>query len=162
MRDIFNKLQKTELNQKDEIDFLIDTCFLVWVLEHNKEKSLKKFAMNNKVAITSLNAEEFTYICRHLSDKIKVSARKFFCSNPNIFFLELPIHPGNQKAEHEFVRSILPELESKEHDPSDAVLLAAAIKTSANVITRDKHDIFNVHLENFVNKKGINIFKTFP
>ena len=70
------------------------------------------------------------------------------------------MHPGNQKQEHAFVKSILPELDRQEHDPSDAVILAAAIRAKADVLTRDKHHIFNVHMANFLD--DVKVLNTFP
>ncbi|MBU1854110.1 MAG: PIN domain-containing protein, partial [Nanoarchaeota archaeon] len=69
---------------------------------------------------------------------------------------------GNPAQEHSFVKSILPKLDTEEHDPSDAVMLAAAIKTDADVLTRDKHDIFNVRLENFLKEYDVKVLNTFP
>ena len=86
----------------------------------------------------------------------------FFHHKSNLFIIDIPVHPGNWEDEHRFVSSILPELDLVEHDPSDAVILAAAIKTHADILTRDKHDMFNVRLENFLNKYNINVLNTFP
>ena len=44
-------------------------------------------------------------------------------------------------------------------DPSDCVLLAAAIKTNSVVITKDKHHLFNAKLENFIKKYDIKVYK---
>jgi predicted nucleic acid-binding protein len=71
--------------------------------------------------------------------------------------LNLPIHPGNADKEHSFVKNILPAIDKEEHDPSDAVILAAAIKVSADVLTRDKHDLFNTRMENFLRPYGVRI-----
>ena len=161
MKQLFYEMP--QLSLKENQDYLLDTCFLVWIFNNHKEKQLTDFAKNNRVAITSFNAEEFLYILQHkLPEKIKISTRKYFHKQTNLSILITPIHPGNKKEEIDFVNTILPELNKEEHDPSDAVLLAAAIKTNANIITRDKHDIFNQHIKNFLNKSNIQIIKTFP
>lgn len=161
MKDVFNNLEKIDFSSN--VDFLIDTCFIAWVLEHHKEKELVEFASNKTCAITSFNAEEFIYISKKLGDNIRHQARKLFSeeNNCNIKLLEINVHPGNNELEHEFVKSILPELDHEEHDTSDAVLLASAIKAKANILTRDKHDIFNTRLENFLNKYNISALNKF-
>ncbi|MBC8501151.1 MAG: PIN domain-containing protein [Nanoarchaeota archaeon] len=159
MKELFESLPKLTLD--DNIDFLIDTCFFVWIFKHHKEKDFKEFLKNNKCAITSFNVEEFVHIEHHIHDKVKVCVRKFLHKAENLFVLEVPVHPGNAEKEHSFVKSILPELDTEEHDPSDAVILAAAIKTKANVLTRDKHDIFNVRMENFLRKYNIKVLNSF-
>ncbi|NQU98877.1 PIN domain-containing protein [Candidatus Woesearchaeota archaeon] len=159
MKELFSNLPKLTLN--DKVDYLIDTCFFIWIFEHHKEKHFKEFLEKNRCAVTSFNVEELIHVEHHLHDNIKVATRKFFHKVENLFVVEVPVHPGNPKQEHEFVKSILPELDEKEHDPSDAVLLAAAIKTKADVLTRDKHDIFNVRLENFLQKYNIKVLNKF-
>jgi predicted nucleic acid-binding protein len=72
------------------------------------------------------------------------------------------VHPGNWVEEHWFVSSVLPELDLVEHDPSDAVILAVAIQTHADVLTRDKHDMFNARLENFLKLYDVKVLNTFP
>ncbi len=156
MKELFDRLPG--LGLKDQVDYLLDTCFIVWICEHGKEKKLQDFINKHKVAITSFNAEELDHIHHKLSKHTKTSLRKFLHDVKNLFLLSVPVLPGNVQEEHSFVRFVLPELDSKERDPSDAVLLAAAIKTGANVLTRDKHDIFNVIISNFLKTYNVKIF----
>jgi predicted nucleic acid-binding protein len=159
MKDLFENLPKLTL--QDKVDYLIDTCFFIWIFEHHKEKDFMKFLQTNKCAVTSFNVEELIHVEHRLHDNIKVATRKFFHKVENLFVLEVPVHPGNPGQEHAFVKLILPAIDETEHDPSDAVMVAAAVKVGANVLTRDKHDIFNTRLENFLQDYDIKVLNTF-
>ncbi|MBU0472137.1 MAG: hypothetical protein KKF65_05910 [Nanoarchaeota archaeon] len=160
MKELFNHLKRVSLDEK--IDFLIDTCFFIWIFEHHKEKELSNLMKKFKCAVTSFNVEELVHVEHHIHDDVKVATRKFIHKTDKLLVLEIPVHPGNPAQEHSFVKSILPKLDTEEHDPSDAVMLAAAIKTDADVLTRDKHDIFNVRLENFLKEYDVKVLNTFP
>ncbi|MBU1202022.1 MAG: PIN domain-containing protein [Nanoarchaeota archaeon] len=159
MKELFERLRKTTLD--DKLDFLIDTCFFVWIFEHHKEKNFDEFLKKNKCAITTFNAEELSYINHRIADKTRESIRKFLHKTDNLLLLQVPVHHGQREQEHTFVKSVLAELDAQEHDPSDAVILAAGIKTRADILTRDKHDIFNVRLENFLQKHKISVYNKF-
>jgi len=159
MKELFEELPIIHLDNK--IDYLIDTCFFIWIFKQHKEKTFLKFIEEHDCAITSFNVEEFVHIDHKISDDIRIAARKFLHKVDNLHILEVPVHPGNPEQEHLFVKSILPELDATEHDPSDAVLLAAAIKVGADVLTRDKHDIFNAQLENFLKDYNVNVWNKF-
>ncbi|MBC8495423.1 PIN domain-containing protein [archaeon] len=159
MKELFDNLPRLTLD--DSVDYLIDTCFFIWIFEHHKEKDFLNFLKENKCAVTSFNVEELVHVEHKLHDNIKVSTRKFFHKVKNLFVLEVPIHPGDPIGEHNFVKLISQELNMVEHDPSDAVMLAAAIKTGADVLTRDKHDVFNARLENFLQKYNIKVLNKF-
>ena len=135
MKELLNKLPRLELNTS--IDYLVDTCFFIWIFEHHKEQKFKKMLKENRCGITSFNAEELIHVTHHIHDKLKESERHFFHMNSNLSIVEIPVHPGNWEEEHRFVSSVLPELDLVEHDPSDAVILAAAIHTHADILTRD-------------------------
>ena len=160
MKELLNKLPSVSLNIS--LDYLIDTCFFIWIFEYHKEKKFKKLLSDNRCGITSFNAEELIHVTQHIHDKLKESERHFFHQNSNLFIVEIPVHPGKWKEEHQFVASVLQELDLIEHDPSDAVLLAAAIRTKADILTRDKHDIFNARLKNFLKNYKVNVLNTFP
>lgn len=158
MKEIFDSLPRITLD--DKADYLIDTCFFVYIFEHHKEKELIKLMKKKKFAITSFNVEEFLYIHHRLHNNIVVAMRKFLKKN-TLKVLEVPVHPGNAEMEHSFVKSTLPELNANEHDPSDAVILAAAIHTGADVLTRDKHDMFNARMENFLHNYDVRVYNRF-
>jgi uncharacterized Fe-S center protein len=71
------------------------------------------------------------------------------------------VSPGDTVAERSFVRSIEPDLLKHIADPSDAVLIAAAIKTRSVIYTKDKHHLFTTKLENYLNVYNIKVFKTY-
>lgn len=160
MKELLERLPRLTLDNK--LDYLIDTCFFIWILEKHKDKQFKIFLKQNKCAITSFNVAELVHVSHKIHDKFKEAERKFFHHADNLYILEVPVYPGDQQQEHAFVKSILPELDIVEHDPSDAVILVAAIKTDADVLTRDKHDLFNVRLENFLEKYDVKVLNTFP
>ncbi|MFT4326671.1 MAG: type II toxin-antitoxin system VapC family toxin [Candidatus Woesearchaeota archaeon] len=156
MKDILKNAPILQLS--DKVDFLFDTCFLVWVFKHKQEKKLSQFLEKHTCAITSFTLEEFTHI--HIPTKILQDAKKFFKTH-TIPILEVAPHIGEWENEKQFVTEIMPELAKEEHDLSDAVLLAAAIRTNASVLTRDKHDIFNAHIEKFLDFSKTKIYNTF-
>lgn len=159
MKELFDNLPKASLN--DKLDYLIDTCFFVWALDKGHESELRDFIKKHKCGITSFNAEEFVHIEHKINHGIKARARKFLKDAEGFFLLDLPVSPGNSKAEFDFVGSILPGLNSAEHDHSDAVLLAAAVKVHAKVLSRDRHDIFNAIIENYLKDYSIKVLNNF-
>jgi predicted nucleic acid-binding protein len=160
MKELLKKFPSADFSTK--IDYLIDTCFFIWIFERHKDKQFEKFLKKNRCAITSFNAEELIHVTREIHDKLKEAERRFFHQSSNLFLLNIPIHPGNKEKEKTYVISIITDFNCMEHDPSDAVLLATAIKINADILTRDKHDLFNAHLENCLKKYQIKILNTFP
>jgi predicted nucleic acid-binding protein len=160
MTELLKKLPR--VNLEISLDYLIDTCFFIWIFEKHKEEKFKKFLHENRCGLTSFNEEELIHVTRHIHDRLKESERHFFHRESNLFIIDIPVHPGNWDEEHHFVSSILPELNLVEHDPSDAVILASAIRIHADILTRDKHDLFNARLENFLKTYDIMVWNTFP
>ncbi|MFH1770094.1 MAG: PIN domain-containing protein [archaeon] len=158
MIELFRSLPRITLDEK--VDYLIDTCFLIYTFENHKEKKLKKLMKKKKFAITSFNVEEYLFIHNHVHNDINIAIRKFLKKN-KIPILTVPVHPGNMKMERSFAKSTIPELNTNEHDPSDAVILAAAIHVGADVLTRDKHDMFNARMENFLHLYEVKVFNRF-
>ncbi|MFH0977991.1 MAG: PIN domain-containing protein [Candidatus Woesearchaeota archaeon] len=159
MRELFDNLPRISL--QDNCDFLIDSCFFVWIFEKNKEKEFERVLEKSICAITSFNADELAHISHRLNDKVRESARKELKKSEHLFLLDVPVKPGNKMEEIEFVKRIVPEFNCVEHDPSDAVILAAAVSTGANVLTRDKHDLFNARMANCLNRYSIKVLNTF-
>lgn len=160
MKELFENLQVMTL--VDSFDYLIDTCFFIWIFEHHKDKDFENFIEENRVAMTSFNIEEFLKVEKKIGDKVKKRVRKFLHKKPRLYLIDIPVKPGNSNLEHIFVKTVLPELDEKEHDPSDAVLLATAIRTGADVLTRDKHDMFNSRMENFLKDYNVKVLNSFP
>lgn len=156
MKEIFDGLKRTTKNNL----VLLDTCFIIDEFYHHREKELATFAKENKVAITSFNAEELIHVLpRKVKDKsVKERVRKFF-KNTDINILEIPVHPGSHEAELAYVQNIDPYLAQDVPDASDAVLVATAVKTHSTVVTKDKHHLFTVILENYLQRWGLKVIK---
>ncbi|MBU4501799.1 MAG: PIN domain-containing protein [Nanoarchaeota archaeon] len=154
MKELSKKIQKISLDNAKNL-ILLDTCFIIHNLSNHKHFELLK---GKDVAITSFNLEELLYVERKLGHELKKLIRKFL-KETNFKILELPIHPGRYKDEREFVKMVDKDLLKKVGDPSDAVLIAAAIKTDSIVLTKDKHHMFTVQLEEFLKKYNLKVYK---
>ncbi|HII14699.1 MAG TPA: hypothetical protein HA362_00130 [Nanoarchaeota archaeon] len=136
--------------------WLLDTSFFVSCMEH-KDREDRLLALP-KIAMTSFNMEELVHIDRMLGHQARKNIREFL-AKAKMTVITIDVHPGNWGQEKEFVKQADPMLLNKIHDPSDAVLLAAAIKTHSNVLTKDKHHLFTVVLENFIRQYDVKVFK---
>ena len=134
----------------------LDTCFIIHELEEGQEKRLEEFLKENNVFVTSFNHEELMHVTRDIHS-IKKSLKRLLDSDAMKIF-SVPVSPGNSEAEKEYVESIDAELLKLVPDPSDAVLIAAALKHNADVLTRDKHHIFKAVLENNLKDSGIQVY----
>ena len=143
-----------------ERTILLDTCFLVHALQH-KEKELRHLLEQYPVGLTSFNLDEFDYIKHRIDEHVRERARKLLHNQQHLFIVDIPVHPGNRKLEEEYIRTIDTVLFTDIPDPSDAVLMAAAIQTLSTVLTKDKHHLFTVKLENYIQKYGIAVYKDF-
>lgn len=129
---------------------LYDTCFIFWMIEQHRLAEL----LRHEGALTSFNALELVHVA-HRRPHYKLGVRRYLRSAPLI--VDVPVVPGDRAAERAFVAATDPQLLQHVHDPSDAVLLAAAIRTQSDVVTRDKHHLFTVELENYVQRFGIRV-----
>jgi len=157
MKELFENIP--EKNPKNIFNsVLIDTCFLVYVFEHNEKiDRLRGLCEKKYVGMTSFNIEEFLHIEHKIPESVRHNVRKFLHSNPNMFRLNIDVTPGNAEAERMFVRNVDEELLKHIQDPSDAVLIATAINIGADILTRDKHHLYTSHLENFLNRYDIKV-----
>lgn len=153
MKELLKNIKKISYKKCKNLT-LIDTCFLIYAIEHNLKLNFKN------LAFTSFNIDEVLFIEHKLDHEIRKGLRNFFKLG-NFVIVDIPIHPGNKDSEKEFVDFIDKGLLQKISDPSDAVLIATAIVTKSNVLTKDKHHLFTTKLENFLNKYGIKVFKDF-
>ncbi|MFH1506554.1 MAG: type II toxin-antitoxin system VapC family toxin [archaeon] len=156
MKEIFERLPKTNLSDNGLI--LIDTCFFIHTFMHHNEKELAKLCEKEKVAITDFNMNEFLHVEHKVEAHVREHARKWLKKNPCFMVLQTGIHPGDREGEKAFVSMIEPRLLEEIEDPSDAVLMAAAIKTHSTVLTRDKHHLFTVSLENYLREFGLKVY----
>lgn len=151
MQELFETQKHISLSEAHKL-VLIDTCFFLDEVIHHHEDELIG------LAITSFNCEELVHVSKHLPGHLKKAVRKFL-SEKTITIVDIPVHPGDWTKEKEFVNKIDNKLLEVIRDPSDAVLLAAALKTRSIVLTKDKHHLFTVALENHLNNYGLYVFK---
>ena len=156
MKELLQNIKKIKLEDTKNL-ILLDTCFVIYILEHHKH--LDKLKEKN-LGLTSFNAEELLHIEHKLKHEDKVMIRKFL-KHSNFCIVEIPVHPGDYEGERSFVNSVDEELLKKVSDPSDAVLIATAIKTKSIVLTKDKHHLFTVVLEEFLKKYDLKVYKDF-
>lgn len=161
MREIFEKLPHINIGDDSAREYiLLDTCFFIHTFEHQKEHKLKDLIAAKNVGMTSFNVEEFLYKEHVVDERVREYARKFLKMYP-ITIINVGVHPGNIAQEREFVSATDPDILKDVPDASDAVLIAAAIRTKSIVLTKDKHHLFTVKLENYLNKHGISVHKEF-
>ena len=110
--------------------------------------------------MTTFNVEEFLFKEHVVDERVREYARKFLKTNP-ITLITIDVHPGNRESEKNFVNSIDAGLLSEIPDASDAVLMAVAIKTDSTILTKDKHHLFTVKLENYIHKYNLEVYKEF-
>ena len=157
MKALFEALKRKSLADNGLI--LLDTCFFVWAFEHQRERDLDSLCAARQVAMTSFNAEEFLHL-HHKFSHIEPRVRDFLKAKP-ISLLVVPVHPGDREGEVAFMRDIDPYLPQHVKDNSDGGLLAAAIRTRSHILSRDKHDVFNTALENFLQRYMIQVMNEF-
>ena len=130
---------------------LLDTCFIFSHLDH-------KELLPEKFATTSFNAEELVYVTTHHLGKMKSRVRNFL-KNSNVVVVDIGVSPGDKDAEKEYVNSVDEHLLQHIADPSDAVLIATALRTKSNVLTKDKHHLFTSELINYLSDKGVKVHR---
>ncbi len=134
---------------------LLDTSFLVYMLEKNPT-ALSAFCEDFFVLMTDFNLLELANMEKH-NHGVKRLAKKFLETKP-LKMLLTGINPGDWEGEKRFASNADPGLLKHVHDPSDAVLVAAAIRSKSYVLTRDKHHLFTAELENKISEYNIRIF----
>ncbi|MFW6220278.1 MAG: hypothetical protein ACOC3X_01255 [Nanoarchaeota archaeon] len=152
MKEIFNKFNYIDLNSKNLI--LFDTCFFIDIIQKDKHNTIK----NINFSMTSFNIEELIHVTHSIKHNLKHKVRDFF-KEKQIDILNIDVSLGQIKKQRDFINNIDENLLKHIHDPSDAVLVASAIKTDSIILTKDKHHLFTSELENFISKYNIKIFK---
>jgi len=160
MKEIFESLPRKSLDEIRE-HVLLDTCFFIHTFEHQKENQLKELLDKFNVALTSFNAEEFLLKEHDVDERVREYARKFLKKYPTISIVYIDVHPGNRISEKNYVNNIDAGLLEEIPDASDAVLIATAIKTNSTVLTKDKHHLFTVKLENYIKKYNLEVYKEY-
>jgi len=156
MKELFDQLPKTTKHHL----ILLDTCFIIDELQQHREQELFAVCAEHDVALTSFNVEELIHVVPKLKH-VKDALRRFLRKKPRLSVLEIPVHPGDVDDEKDYVMRIDPFLAQDIPDPSDAVLIAAAIATQSKVITKDKHHLFTVLLKNYLHRWGLTVGKNF-
>ncbi len=159
MKEILQALPHINLSDAHNM-VLIDTCFFIHTFEHQKEHQLRELCEKFNVGMTTFNAEEFLYKDHVVDERVREYARKFLKSHP-ITLITVDVHPGNREGEKKFVNEIDPDLLREIPDASDAVLMAVAIQTSSTILTKDKHHLFTVKLENYIKKYELEVYKEY-
>lgn len=152
MKELFEELPRT-----DKPEYIVDTCFLYWIIEHQHVKKFITFCETNIVAITSFTIEEVLYHAHDVDEHVRSQLRKELKKDLRLFRYDIGVSPGSFENEHAFVNEHVPELIPLIADPSDAVIAVVAYETGANLLTRDKHHLFTTQLNNFFEKKGIKV-----
>ncbi len=150
MKELLKNLNHIDINKTKNV-ILLDTCFIISMLEHNEK-------LPEDSATTSFNIEELMHVEHKLNHSIRKRLRKFL-KDSNLPIIDINAHPGNIEQEKSFVSSIDQRLLQHIPDKSDAVLLAVAVKTKSTVLTKDKHHLFTVELENFLNEHDLKVYK---
>lgn len=144
------------------VDFVVDTCFLYYLFEHQHEKAFAETCEEYVVVLTSFNAEEFLFHSHDVGHRVRERFRHAVKHGLRLFFHEISISPGNPEGEKKFVTDYDEQILKLVPDPSDAVLLVAALQLKADVLTRDKHHLFTTKLENYVYDKGLQVLNNLP
>jgi predicted nucleic acid-binding protein len=154
MKELLQNIKRISMEDAKGL-ILLDTCFIIDVLKHHKHLNDLK---DKKLGVTSFNIEELLHIERKLNHETKKTIRTFL-KHPNFYIIDTPVHPGDKEEERRFVNSTDKDLLKRVHDPSDGVLIAVAIKTKSVVITKDKHHLFTITLEEFLKKYNLKVYK---
>lgn len=154
MKELLQNIKKIKLEEAKNL-ILLDTCFVINILEHHKHLDKLK---DKSLGMTSFNVEELLHVEHRLKRGDKKVIRNFL-KHPKFCIVDLPVHPGDKEGETNFVKSVDEDLLKEVHDPSDAVLIAVAIKTKSTVLTKDKHHLFTIVLEEFLKRYDIKVYK---
>jgi predicted nucleic acid-binding protein len=150
MKELVDKLKHVSVDEAEGL-VLLDTCFIFSHLEH-------KELLPEKFATTSFNAEELVHVTTHHLGKMKRRVRDFL-KKSNIVVVDIDVSPGSCDNEKEYVSSVDADLLKHIADPSDAVLIATALRTKSNVLTKDKHHLFTSDLINYLSDKGVKVHR---
>lgn len=157
MRELFSMLPCLEIRSLHNV-VLLDTCFLIHVFERpSLIKKLESLCKEKTVVLTSFTIEEFLHVEHKVDEHVREGMRRFLKRQPNLFQYSVQTKPGRWQEEREFVMNADSRLLEKVRDPSDGVLMAAAIRLGADVLTRDKHHLYTTQLENFTRQYGITV-----
>lgn len=156
MKELFNALPRVS-----KADWLLDTCFVYYVFQHQKEKELIEFCKKHDVALTSFTVEELLYHMHDVNHIIRERLRYIIKHSVLLGVIELNVHPGEIDQEIAYVMGADEKLIHLIPDHSDAVVAAAAVNLGANIITRDKHHLFTTVLSDYFKELGLLVKNNF-
>ena len=156
MKEIINSLE-----QSNNVEYLLDTCFFVYMFQNDHVSKLTDFCKENKVAMSSFNLNELNHIHHNFPGQMNHHIRKFL-KEKLIFNAPVNVYPGDREGEKNYIKNFDEHILSIVPDPSDAVLFVQAIKINADILTKDKHHIFTAIAENYSNKFNVNVLKEYP
>ncbi len=142
-------------------DYLLDTCFLIHMLEKGKEKELEKFCMKRKVGMTSFNLLELEHVIHNLPGPISRHIREFL-KRKITYAVFIGVNPGDRDGERRFVQSFDPKIMEIIKDPSDAVMFVTALKIRADILTRDRHHVFTAAADNYSDQYQVKVLNKLP
>ncbi|GIU69906.1 MAG: hypothetical protein KatS3mg002_1142 [Candidatus Woesearchaeota archaeon] len=160
MRELFEVLPHKGIYDLSNNQVLLDTCFFIHTFQNKNEKKLRELMISWNVAMTSFNVQEFLFKEHSIDERVREYARKFLKRYP-ITIIDVNVTPGELDKERSFIFDTDPELLNDVKDMSDGVLIATAIRTRSIVLTKDKHHLFTVKLEEYLKKYGISVYKEF-
>ncbi len=139
------------------MEWLVDTCVLIrgWEAKGASHIVFKRLVSNSPdLGLTDFTLKELKKRApRHLYKVVveHVSSDKI---------LPTGVSPGEWGKEKNYLIRFDPELLELIPDPSDAVLIAAAEHYRLRgVITLDRHHLYTAKLENYLEKKGLEVLK---
>lgn len=156
MKELFNALPRV-----NKANWLLDTCFVYYIFEHQKERELIDFCKENDVALTSFTVEELLYHMHDVNHNVRERLRYLIKHSVLLGVVELNVHPGEIDQEIAYVIGVDERLIHLIPDHSDAVVAAAAVKLGANIITRDKHHLFTNVLSDYFKEKNLLVKNNF-
>jgi hypothetical protein len=156
MKELINRLDKAK-----KADYLLDTCFLIYEHEQGRTKELNDFCSSNKVGMTSFNLSELEHAVKKMPGPISRHVRQFL-KQKLVKRIEVGVVPGDREGEKKYVTEFDPKVLEVVPDPSDAVMFVLALKIKADILTRDRHHVFNCAAENYSNNYRIKIRNKIP
>ncbi len=159
MKELIEKLPRYV---EGPVDFVVDTCFLYYLFEKQHENAFVESCAEHIVVLTSFTADEFLFHSHDVNHDVRERFRHAIKHGLRLFYYEMPVHPGDREGEKTFVHNYDENLLKLIPDPSDAVLLVAALTLKADVLTRDKHHLFTTKLQNYVYDKGLQVLNNLP
>ncbi|MCD6523178.1 MAG: hypothetical protein J7K68_05540 [Candidatus Diapherotrites archaeon] len=142
--------------------FFVDTCVVIQGTKygHGSCSTIVKHMFGNNtnpvIALTDFTLAEIGLRAEHKTKRAVEGA----VHSGSIPLYVTGIKPGEWSDEKQYEHFIDSRLSCLVPDPSDAVLVAAAERFNAEgIITRDRHDIYTTRLFNYLEQKGILLFK---